>query len=142
LFELNACGVTKEEEHLILSILLKLGPEHFVFVSSFQASKLTQEKWKMPPFNDFIAKMTQEKANLFQMGAIKHSKNQALVDTNAPKRSGKDKKKGTGKFVELKKERSSQSLDNSSKTKGKKKKERTLFNYCSNGFHPEENLMR
>jgi hypothetical protein len=55
LFELNARGVTKEEEQLILSILSKLGPEYFVFVSSFQASKLTQEKWKMPPLNYLIA---------------------------------------------------------------------------------------
>jgi hypothetical protein len=54
LVELNACGFTKGEEQLILSILSKLGPKYFVFVSSFQASKLTQEKWKMPPLNDFI----------------------------------------------------------------------------------------
>jgi hypothetical protein len=80
LIELNACGVMKGEEQLILSILSKLGPEYSVFVSSFQASKLTQEKWKMPPLNDFIATLTQDQANLFQMGVIKHSKNQALED--------------------------------------------------------------
>jgi hypothetical protein len=71
------------------------------------------------------------------VGAIKRSKNQALVATNAPKSSGKDKKKGMGKFPESKKERSAQSSDNSSEPKGKKKKERTLFTYCSKGFHPE-----
>jgi hypothetical protein len=70
LIELNSCGVMKEEEQLILSILSKSGPEYSVFVSSFQASKLTQEKWKMPPLNDFIAELTQEKAKLVQMGAI------------------------------------------------------------------------
>jgi hypothetical protein len=59
LIELNACGVTKGEEQLILSILLKVGPEYSVFVSSFQASKMTQEKWKMPPLNDFIAALSQ-----------------------------------------------------------------------------------
>jgi hypothetical protein len=112
-------------------------------VSSFQASKLTQEKWKMPPLNDFIATLTQDQAKLVQMGAIKHSKNQALVATDAPKRSGKDKKKGTGKFPESKKERFAQSSDNSSEPKGnKKKKERTIFSYCSKGFHPKENCMR
>jgi hypothetical protein len=142
LVELNACGVTKEEEQLILSILSKLGPKYFVFVSSFQASKLTQEKWKMPPLNDFIAALTQEKDKLVQMGSIKRSKNQALVATDAPKRSGKDKQKGKGKFPESKKERSAQSSDNSSEPKGKKKKEITLFIYCSKGFHPEENCMR
>ena len=58
LVELNACGVTKGEEQLILSILSKLGPEYSIFVSSFQASKLTQEKWKTPLLNDFIVALT------------------------------------------------------------------------------------
>jgi hypothetical protein len=80
----------------------------------------------MPPLNDFITALTQEKAKLFQMGAIKHSKNQSLAATDAPKRSGKDKQKGKGKFPESKKERSSQSSENSSEPKGKKNKERTL----------------
>jgi hypothetical protein len=142
LIELNACGVTKEEEQLILSILSKLGPEYFVFVSSFQASKLTQEKWKMPPLNDFIAALNQDQAKLFQMGSIKRSKNQSLAATNAPKSSGKDKKKGTGKFPESKKERSTQSSDNSYEPKGKNKKEKTLCNYYSKCVHPEENFMR
>jgi hypothetical protein len=77
------------------------------------------------------------------MGAINHSKNQALVATDAPKSSGKDKEKGTGKFPESKKERFTQSSENSSEPKGKnKKKERTLCSYCSKLFHPEENCMR
>jgi hypothetical protein len=138
LVELNACGVTKEEEQLILSILSKLGPEYSIFVSSFQASKLTQEEWKMPPLNDFIAALTQEKANLVQMGAIKHSKNQELAATDAPKNSGKDKKKRTGKFLESKKERFTQSSKKSYETKGKnKKKELKLCSYYSKGFHPK-----
>ena len=112
-------------------------------MSSFQASKLTQEKWKITPLNDFIAALTQEKAKLVQMGSIKRSKNQALAATTAPKSSGKDKKKGTGKFHESKKERFSQSSENSSEPKGKKKKkERTLCSYCSKGLHPKENCMR
>ena len=80
----------------------------------------------MPPLNDFIVELTQDQANLFQMGSIKCSKNQALETTDAPKSSGKDKKKGMGKFPESKKERSTQYSDNSSEPKGKKKKERTL----------------
>ena len=91
LIELDACGVKKEEDQLILLILSKVGPEYSIFVSSFQASKLTQEKWKIPPLNDFIAALTQEQAMLVQMGAIKHSKNQALAATDAPKSSGRDK---------------------------------------------------
>jgi hypothetical protein len=91
----------------------------------------------MIPLNDFIAALTQEKDNLVQIGSIKHSNNQSLVSTNAPKSSGKDKKKGTGKFPESKKERSAQSSDNSSENKGKKNKERKFFSYCSKGFHHE-----
>ena len=64
LIELDACGVKKEEDQVILSILSKLGPEYSVFVSSFQASKLTQKNQKMTPLNDFIATLTQEKYNL------------------------------------------------------------------------------
>jgi hypothetical protein len=97
----------------------------------------------MAPLNDLIVVLNQDKYKLVQMGAIKHSKNQALAATDAPKSSGKDKKKGTGKFPESKKERFVQSSENSSETKGKKKKkERTLFSYHSKGFHPEENCMR
>ena len=91
----------------------------------------------MPPLNDLIATLTQEKAKLVQMGAIKRSKNQALAAIDAPKSSGRDKQKGKGKFNELKKERTIQSLESSSLPKGKKKKERTLCSYCSKGFHPE-----
>jgi hypothetical protein len=96
----------------------------------------------MPPLNDFIAELTQDKSNLFKMGAIKCSKNQALVAIDASKSSGKDKQKGKGKFPEWKKERSSQSSENSSEHKGKKKKERKIFIYYYKGFHLEENCMR
>eukprot|EP00253_Pinus_taeda_P013857 PITA_13857 len=106
------------------------------------ASKLTQEKWKMRPLNEFIIALNQEKDNLVQMGAIKHSKNQALAAIDAPKRSGRDKEKGKGKFNESKKERPVKYSERSSLPKGKKKKERTLFSYCSKGFHPKENCMR
>ena len=137
LVELGSCGVKKEDDQLILSILSKLGPEYSVFVSSFQASKLTQERWKMPPLNDFIAALTQEQSKLVQMGAIKHSNNQALAATDAPKSSGKDKQKRKGKFLESKKERPAQSSEKYFVPKGKKKKEIKLCSYCSKGFHPE-----
>jgi len=112
--ELDSCGVKKEEDQLIISILLKLGHEYSVFVSSFQAYKLTQENWKMPPLNEFTTKLTQEKDKLFQMGAINYSKNQALAATNAPKSIARDEQKGKGKVNESKKERLVQSLESSS----------------------------
>jgi len=96
----------------------------------------------MPPLNDFIIALTQEKVNLVQMGVIKHSKNQALVATDAPKRSGRDKKTGKGKFNESKKERPVQSSESSYFPKGKNKKEITLCSYYSKDFHPKENCTR
>jgi hypothetical protein len=50
----------------------------------------------MPPLNDFIETLTQDKSKLVQKGSIKCSKNQALAASNAPKSSGKDKKKRNG----------------------------------------------
>jgi hypothetical protein len=92
----------------------------------------------MPPLNDFIVALNQEKYKLVQMGAIKNSNKQSLVATDASKSSGKDKEKGMGKFHESKKERFAQSSENSSDPKGNKmNKERTLFNYCSKCFHPK-----
>jgi hypothetical protein len=54
LLELKSCGIEKKEEQLILSIISKLGPEYFVFMSSFQTSILTMgTNWKMPPMDAF-----------------------------------------------------------------------------------------
>ena len=39
--QLKQCGIEKTEEHIILSILSKLGPEYSVFVSTFHSGKLT-----------------------------------------------------------------------------------------------------
>ena len=36
--ELSNCGITKDDEQLILSILSKLGPEYSIFVSTFYAT--------------------------------------------------------------------------------------------------------
>ena len=55
LLQLKACGIKKEEEQLILSILSKLGLEYSVFVSSFHTSRLTMgTNWKIPPMDAFI----------------------------------------------------------------------------------------
>jgi len=39
--QLKQCGIDKKEDHLIFSILSKLGPEFSVFVSTFHYDKLT-----------------------------------------------------------------------------------------------------
>jgi len=108
-----------------------------VFVSFFQAAKLTQSKWKMPSLNDFIAALTQEQSKLVSMGAIQHSKHQALAASK-----GKDKQKEKGKNPDPSEERSSQFSEESSEPKGMKTNERKLCSYCSKGYHFEDTCMQ
>ena len=46
--QLKQCKVEKEDNQLILAILSKLGPDYFVFVSSFHMGNLTTPNWKIP----------------------------------------------------------------------------------------------
>ena len=62
-----------------MNILLKLGPNYLVFVSTFHATKLTARAWKMPSLAYFMESLTQEQDKLVMMGTIKPSKDQALV---------------------------------------------------------------
>ena len=39
--QLKQCGIKKKDDHLVLAILSKLGPDYSVFVSNFYATKLT-----------------------------------------------------------------------------------------------------
>lgn len=55
LSEVKSCGIEKNEEKFILSVLSKLGPEYSLFVSSFYTTKLSMGKtWKIPSMDDFI----------------------------------------------------------------------------------------
>ena len=56
----------------------KLGPDYSIFVSTFYATKLTTQTWKMPSLADFMESLTQEQ-DMVMMGTIKPSKDQALV---------------------------------------------------------------
>ena len=82
-----------------MAILLKLGPEYSVFVSTFYATKLTAQTWKMPSLADFMEFLTQEQDKLVMMGTIKPSKDQDLVagdsrvDSKGKKKSKKSPKK-------------------------------------------------
>ena len=59
--QLNQCGIEKKDEQLILSILSKLGPNYFVFVSTFHLRNITAQNWKMPSLASFMESLTQEK---------------------------------------------------------------------------------
>ena len=72
--QLKQCGIEKKDEQLVLSILSKLGPDYSVFVSTFYATKLIAQTWKMPSLADFMESLTQEQDKLVMMGTIKPSK--------------------------------------------------------------------
>ena len=54
--ELSNCGITKDDEKLILSILSKLGPKYSIFVSTFYATMdALGSAYKMPSLDEFAA---------------------------------------------------------------------------------------
>ena len=53
--QLRQCGIENKYDHLILSILSKLGPKYYVYVSTFHSKKLTTRNWKIPALVDFIS---------------------------------------------------------------------------------------
>ena len=81
--QLKQCGIEKKEEHMVLSILLKLGPDYSVFFSTFHATKLTARAWKMPKLAEFMESLTQEQDKLVMMGTIKPSKDQDMASRDS-----------------------------------------------------------
>ena len=57
---LKQCKVEKEDDHLILTILSKLGADYSVFVSIFHVVKLTTPGWNIPTLNAFSKSLTSE----------------------------------------------------------------------------------
>ena len=58
--QLKQCVIEKKYDHLILSILSKLGPKYSVCVSTFHSSKLTTRNWKMHALEYFMESLNQE----------------------------------------------------------------------------------
>ena len=58
-----------------MAILSKLFPNYSVFVSTFHATKLTDQDWKMPKLVEFIKSLTQEQDKLVMMGTSNLPKN-------------------------------------------------------------------
>ena len=90
-FLLKQCKVEKEDDHLILAILSKLGADYSVFVSTLRTGKLTTPGWKIPTLNGFIESLTNEHDKLVQMGIIKSSHYQALHVSRPKDLKGKGK---------------------------------------------------
>jgi hypothetical protein len=57
----KSCGIDRKEEQLILSIISKLGPKYYVFISSFHTTRISMGKsWNMPSMDDFIESLIHE----------------------------------------------------------------------------------
>ena len=127
--QLKQCGIEKKQKHLILSILLNLGPEYSVSVSTFHSTKLTTQIWRIPSLEEFMESFTQEKDKLVQIGIIKSSKYQSLsIGVSNPA-------KGKKKSIDSKQEKpkSSDGGLNPTKEKDKKKEENTKCTYFHKG---------
>jgi hypothetical protein len=82
LSQLKACGVdkSKEEKQMVLTIISKLGPEFFVFESTFHSVILASgSNWKMLSLEEFIESLTQEQTKLINMGTIKGPRAHSLI---------------------------------------------------------------
>ena len=53
LLQCKQCGIERKDEHLVISILSKLGSEFSVFVSTFHFGILSIPNWKIPSLDAF-----------------------------------------------------------------------------------------
>ena len=134
---LKQCGITKEEDQLILSILSKLGPKNSLFVSTFYATKLAVRNWRMPSLDAFIDSLTQEKGKLIQMGTLKTSKYHTLsyIGCNNIKSKGKLKVKEKKTKSDSEDEDSNSTNEGSNFKKKGNKKGRSRCTYCNKYSH-------
>jgi hypothetical protein len=145
LSQLKACRVDKstEEKQMFLTILSKLGPEFFVFVSTFYTVRFaSRATWKMPSLEDFIESLTQEQTKLINMGTIKGPRVHTLTVHDGrqkyQKYKYKDKQKG---HAHTKKEWYTKPFTDASESKGEKGRKGEKCTYCHKGFHSESTCM-
>ena len=83
-----------EDEQLVLSIMRKLGPEFSVFISTFHSRRLNTPNWRITSLDSFIESLIQEQYKLIQMGALKASPNESLLDGETKNSQSRRKQKG------------------------------------------------
>jgi hypothetical protein len=124
LLQLETCGVDKykEEKQMVLTIISKLGPKLFVFISTFHYIRFTSgATWKIPSLEDFIESLTQEQTKLINMGKIKGPKAHALTMLYGIHKYHKSKYKYKRKaHVHLKKEGYTKPFTDAFGSKGEK----------------------
>jgi hypothetical protein len=88
LSHVRACGIDKKDEQLIFSILTKLGPEYYVYTSSFHTTRLAMgSTWKIPSLDEFMESLIHEKTKLIQIGALKSSNPHVLTTQGSSKKN-------------------------------------------------------
>lgn len=146
LSQLKACGVDKleEEKQMVLNILSKIGPEFFVFISTFHTIRFTAgATWKMHSLEDFIESLTQEQTKLINMGEIKGPRAHALTVHDGSHKYQKYKDKDKHKsHAHTKKEGYTKPFTDASGSKGEKGRKGEKCTYCHKGFHSESPCMQ
>ena len=55
------CGIDKDDKKLVMPILVELGFDYYVFISTFQATEnALGPTWKMPSLDNFVFIMTRK----------------------------------------------------------------------------------
>jgi hypothetical protein len=145
LSQLNACGVdkSKEEKKMVLTILSKLHPKFYVFVSTFHSIKFaSRATWKMPSLEEFIESLTQEQTKLVNMGKVKGPKVHALTMKYGSHQYQKSKDKDKNKsHANLKKEGYSKHFIDAFRPKGGKGRKGEKCTYYHKRFHPKSTCL-
>ena len=125
---------------MVLTILSKLGPEFFVFVSTFHIVRFASgATWKMPSLEDFIESLTQEQTKLINMGTIKGPRVHTLTLHDGSQKYQKYKWKA---HAHPKKEGYTKPFTDASGYKGEKGRKGEKCTYCHKGFHSEYTCMK
>jgi hypothetical protein len=133
-----------EEKQMVLAILSNIGPEFFIFVSTFHIFIFAYgDTWKMPSLEDFIESLTQEQTKLINMGEIKGPRAQALTVHDGRHKYQKSKDKDKQKsHAHMKKEGYTKPFTDASGSKREKGRKGEKCTYYHKGFHLESACMK
>jgi hypothetical protein len=134
--------IHKKDEQLIFSILTKLGPEYFVYPSSFHTIRLTMgSTWKMSFLYEFMDSLIHEKTKLIQIWELKSS-NPHVLTTQVSSKKNKMKNKGKKDQENKKEGEKNSTYEILSSKASKSEKDNTRCSYYNKGFHHENFFMK
>ena len=91
LIQCRQCGIEWKDEQNVISILSKLSPKYFVFVSIFHSKWESFPDWKIPSLDSFSESLIKEQDKLIRMGVIKTSEDQYFLAIESSKVQEKEK---------------------------------------------------